>query len=93
MVSFECSDEEYETASEIVSRAIAEELAKKKEYMDRLMDIIATHANGCPLDMKRFLDADEFNFAHDFLGIVRYIDRKTGKMKDHFVPRFHRAGE
>lgn len=51
------------------------------------MDITACHSNGCPLDLKRLLKADDFNFAHDVWGIMRHIDRKTGKLLNCFDPR------
>lgn len=53
------------------------------------MDITATHANGCPLDLERMLDAaDSFDFAHDLAGIRRHINRTTGEIGGFFVPRF-----
>lgn len=56
--------------------------------MDAEMDISACHANGCPLRLSELLDADDFNFAHDFFGIRRHMDRTTGNLTDCFVPRF-----
>ncbi len=53
------------------------------------MDLSATHALK-PLDLDRLLAADDFNFSHDVFGIMRHIDRATGKMGDCFVPRFTR---
>ena len=41
-----------------------------------------------PLDLERMLNADDINFAHDFFGIRKHMDRKTGKLGDCFVPRF-----
>ena len=57
---------------------------------DRLsceMDVTATHLNGTPLDLQKFLDFDDFNFAHDIAGILRHIDRSTGKLTGFFLPR------
>ena len=51
------------------------------------MDILATHLNGCPLNLKKLLETDDFNFMHDILGIGNCIDRNTGKLKNCFVPR------
>ena len=56
---------------------------------DSIMDLTATHLNGCPLKLKEFLKADAGNFGHDFFGIRRYLDRETGKLTDCFLPRFY----
>lgn len=52
------------------------------------MDIIATHANGCPLRLLGLLEADAFNFTHDVCGIRRHLNRNTGKLENCFVPRY-----
>ena len=51
------------------------------------MDLSATHAV-TPLRLGDLLAADDFHFAHDVFGIMRHIDRRTGRLDDHFVPRF-----
>ena len=56
---------------------------------DTEMDVCATHANGCPLDLERFHAADAFNFAHDIFGIARHLDRDTGELTGCFLPRFY----
>lgn len=61
--------------------------ATTADKMDVQMDVTACHANGCPLDLKKLLDADDFNFAHDIFGINQHINRKTGKLERFFVPR------
>ncbi len=40
------------------------------------------------LDLQRLLDADDFNFSHDILGINKCLDHDTGKLKNCFLPRF-----
>lgn len=52
------------------------------------MDLCATHANGCPLDFQRLAQADDFNLIHDVCGIARHLNRTTGRLGDHFLPRF-----
>ncbi len=52
------------------------------------MDITAAHRNGCPLKLDELLKAEDFDFAHDVFGIRRYINRKTGKLENCFLPRF-----
>ena len=56
--------------------------------MDYIMDITAVHCNGNPLRLEDLLAADNLDFAHDVLGIANNLDRKTGKLKNCFVPRF-----
>ena len=40
------------------------------------------------LRLEDMLNADNFNFAHDFVQIQNDIDRATGKFSNRFVPRF-----
>jgi hypothetical protein len=94
VISFDVTRDEARTIKLIVKRA--ELMAMRQgqprmnadERRDVTMDIIATHANGNPLDLSRWLAADDFNFAHDFSGIARHLDRATGKLLNHFSPRF-----
>lgn len=61
--------------------------------MDIMMDLEATHSNGCPLDLGRFVEANDHNLIHDVAGIRRHLNRETGRLENHFLPRFHaRAG-
>ena len=57
-------------------------------WMDFVMDMTACHANGCPVDWARLLEADDFNFIHDVGGIQKHLNRETGKLGDMFLPRF-----
>lgn len=91
-VSFEVTKAEAETIGRIVSRGLAMASEAGNPIRDKLsvhMDITACHANGCQLRLQDFLDADDFNFAHDFFGIRRHIDRETGSLGGFFLPRFH----
>lgn len=70
--------------------ACADRAMKMLPQADRLslvMDMTATHANGCPLDFNRLLDFDQSSFLHDICGINAHIDRKTGALTGCFVPR------
>lgn len=91
-VSFEVSIEDYNVIEQIVERALLqEEQSGSGLVSDRTtmtMDLIACHANGCPLKLQDMLKADDLNFAHDVYGIRDHIDRRTGKMQRHFLPRF-----
>ncbi len=72
----------------IVFRAVAQEWVPKAQAEDFEMDLIALHRNGTPLRLADFIGADDFNFAHDVVGIRRHMDRETGRLNNHFVPRF-----
>jgi hypothetical protein len=91
-VSFDQSGIHGPTLRRVVTRALALFASAEIEYdkMSAQMDLVATHANGNPIDFERLLAADDFNFAHDVLGIYRHINRETGKLDDFFVPRFSR---
>ena len=75
---------------EIVLRARKEYPSAVVDTRSLAMDITATHANGCRLKLYELLMADDFNFVHDVFGIARHLDRTTGKLMDHFLPRFHK---
>ena len=55
-----------------------------------IMDLKACHANGCPLNLDQLLAANPFDFFHDLLGIDRHLDRATGQLQNHFLPRHAR---
>ncbi len=77
----------------IADRAVEAARRRSSHPADRLlkaevmMDITATHANGCPLDLDKLLAAPDFDFAHDVFGIRRHLDRTTGELRDFFLPR------
>lgn len=54
------------------------------------MDVEAVHAR-VPLRLQELLEADDFNFAHDIGGIARHLDRRTGLLTNHFLPRFAKS--
>jgi len=94
-VCFKVSHHEHDTIHKIVARAVSQGLvrgtASPGHWYTRLtmeMDLKACHANGCPLDFERLLNADDFNFTHDVCGIAAHMDRETGKLRDMFLPRF-----
>jgi hypothetical protein len=96
-VSFTVSASDTKTIRNIVARAVDMGLVRGRNaldhWYDRLtceMDLTATHANGNALRLQDFLDADDFNFTHDIAGIARHIDRETGRLTNHFRPRFSR---
>lgn len=85
MVNFTAKKTEILLINKIAKRAV--KLNPEYDYMDCQMDISACHSNGNPIDLKKLLKADDFNFAHDVFGINRHINRETGKLKDFFLPR------
>lgn len=90
-VKFDISDEDSRWVESILYRARILKLTT--DPLSSRMDLIATHANGCPMDFKRMFEADDFNLTHDFCGIARHIDRRTGKLTNCFLPRFAKKGE
>lgn len=91
MISFDVTHAEHDLIIEIAKRADAIAEQRKVERLDRvtlLMDLCATHANGCPLRLRELLDAETFDFTHDVWGISNHIDRETDKLTRHFVPRY-----
>jgi len=68
------------------------ERASKKGYLmfDGLslsMDLEFTH-NLFNLRLQELLQADDFNFAHDIIGIQNNLNRQKRQMENCFVPRY-----
>lgn len=78
--------DKYELMAKIAKRADEKGLL----FFDRISLIMdLEHAdNEFNLRLNDLLSADVFNFAHDVIGIQRNIDRVTGEMNNHFVPRY-----
>jgi hypothetical protein len=86
--------DKFDTIVKIIQRA--EPIARKHNiHLDRLTSImdIDNADKQYPLDLDAWLAADDSNFVHDFFGIRANINRETGKLDHHFVPRFHRPKE
>ena len=90
MIKWTDNASEIKLESQIADRAIAmgKEMGIKLEKMKLCMDIDATHCNSTPLKLEELLKADDPNFAHDVFGIIRHIDRTTGKLTGCFLPRY-----
>lgn len=85
MVKFNSTKNERKLMDRIAQRAAGE-----LQVLDRvslLMDLDAVNSNDTRLDFVKLLGADTFNFAHDVCGIMRHIDRTTGKLTRRFLPR------
>jgi len=87
-ISFRISKRDAKQVSAIVERVTA--LIPGACAMVVQMDLVATHANGCPLDFEALKAADDFNLVHDIVGIGRHLDRVSGKLTGGFRPRFAR---
>ena len=55
--------------------------------MTRVMDMQNAHVQ-FNLRLDEMLAAEDFDFLHDFMGIQANMDRRTGRLKGLFVPRF-----
>lgn len=87
--------EEMETISKILDRyqEYHYSLGIPKQYqrqrIDIMMDIEAVHSVN-PLRLDDLLNADDFNFAHDMIGIQQNLNRQTGELMNCFTPRYTR---
>ena len=79
--------EEMDLISAICDRAATIEPYFKADKMSLFMDIDFTNQLH-PLDLQRWLDADDGNFMHDLCGIHRHFDRETKMLTGCFMPRF-----
>lgn len=57
------------------------------DHVTQMMDVEHAHKQFA-LRLEDWLKADNFNFAHDFCGIQRHINRSTGLVEGFFLPRF-----
>ncbi len=76
--------------ADIMVRATVMGLMEESEDVERMMDIESADRK-FNLRLDDWLKADDFNFAHDFLGIRDSIDRSKGFPATDFgffVPRF-----
>jgi uncharacterized protein DUF6874 len=90
MLNMHVSANDLEKIIKIMLRA-ASMLDLADHNCDRLslcLDLSACHANGCALDLDGLLCASGRDFAHDICGIMKHIDRKTGKLTDCFLPHY-----
>ena len=88
MVSFKVTTRESNIIHKIALRAGRLEKKGSRDQTCVAMDVTAVHANGCYLKLEELLNANDFNFLHDVLGIRDHLNRETGKLEDHFLPRF-----
>lgn len=77
---------EFEIIAKIAQR-VKKETTTKDDILTINMDLSAAHLD-CGLKLDELLRAPEFDFAHDYFGIRKHINRKTGKLEGFFVPRY-----
>lgn len=86
MVGFKpLPDKEFEIITRITKRAY--EIRITSDITALQMDLIAVHQNDVRLDFEKLLQADDFDFAHDICCIRSNLNRKNGKLENHFLPR------
>lgn len=86
---FDASKTEFVIIERIARRAVtmAQGYGVRYGMSDAMMDLIACHLNGCPLRLETLEQSDNGTFGHDVFGIRRHIDRRTGALRDCFLPR------
>jgi hypothetical protein len=82
--------EEARRVGAIVKRAKAANLDRGRQDSDLTMDLVAARAN-CPLNFERLLGSSDADFAHDIAGIIKFMDRETGELRECFLPRAARG--
>ncbi len=89
MVKFNVTAAETALIDQIAERAVKEVFPHHphQDFTAVHMDLCATIAQGCPLDLEKLLAFDAFNFMHDVGGIYRHIDRSSGFLQNCFLPR------
>jgi len=70
--------------ADIIKRADNLKLTPSK--LNLAMDLECAHKS-CPLDFKKLLAFDNFNFAHDIVGIQNHMDRENARLSHRFLPR------
>lgn len=85
----EIAPEDLQTIEKIVRKAkrVIEKWRGKIDLLKLRADLIKAYSHNERIDLETLYTFDEFNFLHDIIGIMRHLNQKTGKFKDHFVPR------
>ena len=87
MINWNVTEEDWVNIIAVAER-VESDLKPTDDRRTIVLDLTACHANGCPLLLKQMIDGPLFDFSHDYYGIRKHINRKTGKLEDCFVPRF-----
>lgn len=94
-IKWTASQPELEIIGRIAKRAavLAAQLGHEITKSEVMMDIEATHCNGCALMLDDLVAARDADFSHDVFGIRRHLDRSTGQLGDCFTPRYAKAND
>jgi hypothetical protein len=78
-----------EVCQKIAKRAITKIDTLKRSGLDELdiMMYVCYCNKKTPLDLEKLLNFDEFNFAHDIVGIINHLDHTTFELTKCFLPR------
>ena len=88
-MNFKLDGESRDLIDTIVSRFFEAFPDHPRDRTSVVMDLIACHNGGCPLDFGAMATFEDFaQVSHDITGIGRYLDRETGEMDSGFAPRF-----
>ena len=87
-ISFDTTEKEIKLILDIASRAKQSGKLKHYDPITLMMDITATHCNGNKLDLQNFLESPDLDFFHDIFGIIKNLNRTTGKLENFFTPRY-----
>jgi hypothetical protein len=92
MLNWDLTPDDADLVHTIAVRAVSIATKEGIDYslQDAEMDITAAHLNGCPLRLQDLAIARLGEFGHDVFGIRRHLNRDTGKLRDHFHPRYAR---
>ena len=92
LLNWDITPDDMRLIQAIVERGIAMWKAQgiQLDPLRAAMDISACHANGCPLELMRFLMSDSTDFVSDFSGIGMHIDNRSGKLVNDYKPIFRK---
>ena len=88
-IDFNLTEENVRKIEAIMDRALGLAPHVVTDWISVMMDLAAANGdNGNPpLDLDKLLAFDDFSFLHDVVGIVRHMNRETGKLDGRFMPR------
>lgn len=88
-MNFGVTDDEIIMIDKIVRRfaALCAEHGKQLAIVETMMDIVLTHTQNHKLNFIGLLLTNDNDFAMDVIGIIKNMDRTTGKLTNGFKPR------
>ena len=89
-MNMNCTSRETKQIIDIMLRAasLMNFESRGSSRLEVTMDLTACHLNGRRLDLEGLLTATPSDLIHDVAGIIRHIDRETGKLTGCFLPRY-----